>query len=247
MNMNDRMIMVVAALLSTAVLGLGGVAANAQQPAASSAQRSYQVGAFDSLSSAGPHNVVVTVGGAASVRAQGPADILDKMEVVVDGRRLEIRPRREFRNDHRWNDQRRATFYVNAPSLRAASVAGSGDMSIDRVDGDLFTGAIAGSGNLDVRSLRVSSARLSIAGSGDLSARGSAGRSDLSIAGSGNLKLGQLASRNASVSIAGSGNAALNATDAVKVSIVGSGDVAVGGTARCSVSKIGGGSVRCAR
>ena len=245
--MTGRMIMVAAALLSTAVLGLGSVAANAQQGAASAGQRSYQAGAFDSISAAGPHNVVVAVGGGWSVRAEGPAEVLDKMEVVVEGRDLQIRPRREFRNNYRWDDRRRATFHVTAPRLRAATVAGSGDMRIDRVDGDRFSGAIAGSGNLEVASLRVSRASLSIAGSGDLSARGSAARSDLSIAGSGNLKLGQLASRTASVSIAGSGNADLNAGETVSVSIIGSGDVAVAGPARCSVTRIGSGSVRCAK
>lgn len=245
--MADRMIMVVAALLSVTVLGVGSVTANAQQPAASAGQRSYQVGAFDSVSAAGPHNVIVTVGAAASVRAEGPADLLDRMEVVVEDGDLEIRPKREFRNNYRWDDRRRATFYVTAPRLEAASVAGSGDMKVDRVEGERFKGAVAGSGNLDVASLRVSSASFSIAGSGDVSARGSAGRSDLSIAGSGNLKLGQLASRTAAVRIAGSGNADLNAADTVSVSIIGSGDVAVAGTARCSVTKIGGGSVRCSR
>ncbi|HEX8215468.1 MAG TPA: head GIN domain-containing protein [Allosphingosinicella sp.] len=245
--MNDRMIMVAAALLSTAVLGLGSVAANAQQGAASAAQRSYRVSGFDSVSAAGPHKVVVTVGGAASVRAEGPSDVLDRMEVVVEDGDLEIRPKREFRDHYRWNDDRRATFYVTAPRLEAAAVAGSGDMRVDRVAGERFSGAIAGSGKLDVGSLQVSTAHLSIAGSGDLTARGSAARSELSIAGSGTLKLGQLASRTASVSIAGSGNADLNAGETVSVSIVGSGDVAVAGTARCSVTKMGVGRVRCAR
>jgi len=240
--MTHRMMIAAAALL-----GAGSAAAYAQQGAASAGQRSYQVRAFDSVSAAGPHNVIVTVGGAASVRAQGSAEALDKMEVVVEGGDLKIRPRREFRNNYRWADKQRATFYVTAPRLDSAAVAGSGDMRVDRVEGERFNGAIAGSGSLDVASLRVSKASLSIAGSGDLSARGSAARSDLSIAGSGNLKLGRLSSRTASLSIAGSGNADLNAAETVNVSIIGSGDVTVAGGARCSVSKIGGGNVRCGR
>lgn len=244
--MTDKWMIVSAAVLSTAVLTIGGVAANAQS-GASSSQRSYQVGAFDSVTAAGPNNVVVTVGGGTSVRAEGPADILDRMEVVVEDGDLEIRPRREFRNNYRWNDSRKATFYVSAPRLNAAAIAGSGDMRIDRIVGDKFSGSIAGSGNLDVASLRVSNAHLSIAGSGDLSARGSANRSHLSIAGSGNLKVRDVASRNASVSIAGSGNVDLNAAETADISIVGSGDVDVAGTARCSVSRIGGGAVRCGR
>lgn len=242
--MADKWIMVSSVLLSAAVLAVGSSAANAQ---GSGSQRAYQVGPFDSVSAVGPSNVIVTVGGDTSVRAEGPADLLDRMEVVVEDGDLEIRPRREFRNNYRWDERRKATFYVAAPALKAAAVAGSGDMKIDRVEGDRFSGSVAGSGNLDIASLRVSTARFSIAGSGDLSARGSAAQSDHTIAGSGNLRLGQLASRSASVSIAGSGNVDLNAAETVKVSMIGSGDVTVAGTARCSVSRIGSGSVRCSR
>jgi hypothetical protein len=241
------MTIVAAALLSTAALGQGGVAADADQGGPSAARRSYPVGIFDSVRAAGPHRVVVTVGRGASVRAEGPADVLDRMEAVVEDGELEIRPKFQFRNNYRWDDRRRATFYVDAPSLEAAAVAGSGDMTVDRVQGDRFSGSVAGSGNLHLGSLRVARASLSIAGSGDLSARGSAARSDLSVAGSGNLKLGQLTSRTASVTIAGSGNADLDAAESVSVSIIGSGNVAVAGTARCSVTRIGTGNVRCAR
>lgn len=232
-------------ILSVPALAAFSIAASAQE--GQGANRTYNVARFDSVSSAGPHKVVVRVGGPASVRAQGPADLLDKMEVVVEDGDLEIRPKRQFRNNYRWTDRRQATFYVTAPALQAAAVAGSGDMTIDRIEGDRFSGAIAGSGNLDVASLRVANAKLSIAGSGDLSARGSAAQSDLSIAGSGNLRLGQVASRNASVRIAGSGNVDISAQEAVNVSLIGSGDVNVSGTARCTVSKMGGGNVRCLR
>ena len=222
-------------------------AALAQGGASGSTQRSYPVLAFDSVSSAGPHNVIVTVGGAPSFRAVGPADLLNRVEVVVEDGDLEIRPKREFRNNFRWGNQPRSTFYVTAPALKAAAVAGSGDMKIDRVQGDRFSGSIAGSGNISVASLRVSNGSFSIAGSGDLSARGTAGELDLSVAGSGDLHLREVAARRASVSIAGSGNVDLNASETVKVSIIGSGDVSVAGTARCTVSKMGSGRVNCAR
>ena len=232
-------------LLSAAALASASAIAGAAS--AQSGQRSYQVRPFDSISAAGPSNVIVTVGGAASVRAQGPAEILDRMEVVVEDGELEIRPRREFRNNYRWRDQPRATFYVTAPRVKEAAVAGSGDMKIDRIQGDRFSGAIAGSGNLDIASLRVAKASFSIAGSGNLSASGSADDADASIAGSGNLMLGRVSSRTASISIAGSGDVAINASQTANVSIVGSGDVHVAGTARCSVSRIGSGRVRCGR
>lgn len=232
-------------LSASALAAAGAMTASQDNGSAAETRRAYQVGGFDSVSAAGPHKVVVTVGGAASVTASGSAEALEKMEVVVEDGDLEIRPRRGYRYDYKWSDRDRAIFYVTAPRLRAAAVAGSGDIMIDRVEGDSFSGAIAGSGNLDIASLRVSDAKLSIAGSGDLSAKGSAGRSRLSIAGSGNLRLGQVASRRASVSIAGSGNVDIEAAEQVDVSIVGSGDVAVTGSAKCSVTRLGSGQVRC--
>lgn len=231
--------------------GLTFVCATALAAMAATAQsgtgptgRGYPVGSFDSVRSAGPHKVIVTTGGAASVRAEGPAETLDKMEVVVEGGDLQIRPREAYRRTG-WRDMKAATFYVSAPMLKGASVAGSGDMTVNRIEGDRFSGSVAGSGNLDIASLRVSEANFSIAGSGDLSARGSTENSRVSVAGSGNARLQNVATRTASVSVVGSGVTAIRADDRVNVSIVGSGDVAVIGKATCSVSRMGSGQVRC--
>lgn len=227
---------VCAAAIATALPGLA-------QPAATA--RSYRVGAFDSVAAAGPPLVIVHVGGAPAVRAEGPADALDKMEVVVEHGALEIRPRREFRDHFDWNSLRRATFTVTAPRLSAASVAGSGDMRVDRVEGDRFVASVAGSGDLDIATLRVGRANFSVAGSGNLTARGSAGRADVSVAGSGNVRTRGVATRSASISIAGSGDAELTAEDTASVSIIGSGTAEIAGRAHCTVSRIGSGQAHC--
>lgn len=207
--------------------------------------RGYHVAPFDSVAAAGANLVIVHVGGAPAVSAQGPAETLDKMEVVVEHGGLEIRPRREFRDHFNWNSLKRATFTVTAPRLTAASVAGSGEMRVDRVAGDRFAASVAGSGNLDIGELRVGRANLSVAGSGDLTARGRAERADVSVAGSGNVRARGVSSRTASVSIAGSGDAELSADGTASVSIIGSGNALIAGRARCTVSRIGSGTARC--
>jgi hypothetical protein len=239
-------------ILKSSLAGLGLVACTAaivtaQSGLAQSGEtaRGYRVGAFDSVASAGPHLVVVHVGGAPSVSAEGPADTLDKMEVIVEHGGLEIRPRREFRDHFNWNSLKRATFTVTAPRLTAASLAGSGDMRVDRVEGDRFDASVAGSGNLDVAALRVGRAHFSMAGSGNLSAHGSVGRADVSVAGSGNIRTRGVVTRSASVSIAGSGDAQLTTQDAADISIVGSGTAEIAGHAHCTVSRIGSGRARC--
>lgn len=229
-------------IIALSLAACGGAAIAAQS---ATIERSYHVGSFDKVAAAGPNQVVVRVGGATSVSARGPAETLDKMEVVVERGGLQIRPRREFRNHFDWRGMKPAAFSVTLPRVTAASLAGSGDMRIDRAEGSSFDASVAGSGSLDIAALRVGKAALSTAGSGNLSARGSAIRADLSIAGSGSVRARGVTSRTAAVSIAGSGNAELTAKETADVSIVGSGDADIAGGARCRVSRIGSGRARC--
>ena len=223
-------------------LAMCGGAALAGQTIA--VERSYRVAGFDKVAAAGPNFVVVHTGGGALVTARGPGETLDRMEVVVEHGSLQIRPRREFRNFD-WRNLKPATFTVTLPHLAAAALAGSGDMRVDRADGDRFAASVAGSGTLDIAALRVGHANLSTAGSGNLIARGSAVWTDVSVAGSGDVRARNVLSRNAAVSIAGSGDAELTVKDAVSVSIVGSGNAEIAGGARCIVTHVGSGRARC--
>ena len=83
--MNKRWI--IAASVVLGACGSAGATEQAQRSASApvaEVRRDYPVGAFDSVTAAGPNVVFVSVGGSASVRAQGPASALEKMEVVVE-------------------------------------------------------------------------------------------------------------------------------------------------------------------
>ena len=206
-------------------------------------QRSFNLTGFNSVSLAGPHDVMVTVGPAFSVRAEGPANVLEKLDIRVDGNNLEIGMKKG-----RWSfrgDKQKTVIHVTMPAIQAAAIGGSGDMRIDRAEGESFSAAIGGSGNIEVGAVRVGQASFSVAGSGDIRASGSAQKSDVSIAGSGDVDLGALQTRSASVSIVGSGGVRAQAIETADVSIMGSGDVEISGPAKCSVSKMGSGDVRC--
>ena len=220
-----------------------GGAVLAAQPAV--VQRDYRVASFDKVAAAGANVVLVHLGGPPSVRAEGPADALDRMEVVVERGSLQIRPRREFSHGFDWHNLKPATYTVTLPRLTDASLAGSGEMRVDRAEGDRFSASVAGSGNLDIAALRVGQANLSMAGSGNLSARGSATHAELSIAGSGDIRARGLSSGSAAVSIAGSGDAELTARATASVSIIGSGNANIGGGARCTINRVGSGKAHC--
>ena len=209
-------------------------------------QRDDPVGAFERIEVAGPYDVEVRTGAEPSVSASGPEKLIERLVVEVRGDRLLIHPRRENRMWSGWSSSGTARITVTTQALRAAAIAGSGGLTVDRVNGPAFEGTVAGSGDLALDSVEVQSLKLSIAGSGDVRARsGQARNAEYSIAGSGDIDARGVRSETAAVSIAGSGSINAEATGTADVSIMGSGDVEMTGGAKCSVSKHGSGEVRC--
>lgn len=236
-----------AALLPLAACGgvnLDRSAGNATPGTGSGDARTFAVADFSSVSLRGSDDVEIRTGAAFAVRATGPAAELDKLEISRDGDTLKIG--RKSNSGWSWGDssERGVRVFVTMPRLASASVAGSGDLRVDRVDGD-FDGSIAGAGNMMVSAIRGGTAKLSIAGSGDLTVAGEVQQLDGSIAGSGDIDARNLRAAGASVSIAGSGNVRAQVNGSASVSIVGSGDADLGPNARCTINKMGSGDVRC--
>ncbi len=205
--------------------------------------RAYQIGAFSKIAVAGPYEVNVVTGAEPGVSARGGENLLNETEVVVDGDTLKIRPKK--RKGFHWNwSNGTAQFTVNAAALRAAAIAGSGGITVDKVNGD-FEGEISGSGDMRLPAVTGGRIVFGVAGSGEVHAAGKADSVEISIAGSGDVDTRELAARTADVSIAGSGNVAANASETAEVSIMGSGDVDLTGGAKCTVSKAGSGNVHC--
>lgn len=200
--------------------------------------RSYQATGFTAVDLRGSDDVDVRVGPGFSVRATGDAKVLDALRVEVSGDTLRIGRRRGVSNGE-------ARIAVTMPTLRGASIAGSGDLTVDRISGAALSAALAGSGSLALGEVAVERAELSIAGSGDISARGSAGDLRVRIAGSGDVDAPGLVARRADVSVAGSGDVRATVKGDASVKIMGSGDADLGAEARCTVQKLGSGTVRC--
>lgn len=236
-------------LLIAAVLPLAACQSNwekqgsAAEASGTGATRTFAASGFDAVELRGSDDVEVRSGATFAVVAQGDPKVLDQLDIrVVDGT---LRIGRKDQGGGRWfSNDRGARVQVTLPRLTAASVGGSGDMTVQQAEGD-FSGAVAGSGDLRIASLRAGKASLSVAGSGDLSAAGTASQLSASIAGSGDIDAAGLTAASADVSIAGSGNMRGTVNGPATVSILGSGDVALGGGARCSVSSVGSGEARC--
>lgn len=204
------------------------------------ATRSYDATGFTGVDLRGSDDVDVKAGTSFSVTAEGDPKVLDVLEIkVVDG---------TLRVGRKWNstnfEDRGAKIHVVMPKLSLASVSGSGNLTVDRAEGD-FTGSIAGSGNLDVAALNAGATELSVAGSGDMTLAGTAGKLTASIVGSGDIDGKKLTASGASISIVGSGSLSGVVKGGASVSIAGSGDVDLTGGAKCAVNAVGSGEARC--
>lgn len=230
-----------------AASALAGCQVHAEENGGPTVSKNYQVGSFQQIEVAGPYDVEVRTGGNPSVAAKGSQKLLDKTVVEVRGDKLVIHPE----NNHGWfhmgwsNHRGKASFVVTVPQLKGGSIAGSGDLRIDRIQGDIFEGNVAGSGGITVGNMDVQTLKLAIAGSGGVKGAGKARMVDYDIAGSGGIDGAAIVAENAKVSIAGSGDVKANATGTADVSIMGSGDVNLTGGAKCNVSKMGSGNVSC--
>ncbi|WP_423605813.1 head GIN domain-containing protein [Sphingomonas sp. MS122] len=219
-----------------------GMSGDVVQPSGSGGTRSFQVADFTGVSLRGADDVEVRTGPAFAVTAEGDSALLDRLEIRKDGNTLRV-GRKE--GDWKWGGGKGAKVTVTMPRLVNADVAGSGNMTVDRAEGD-FGGSIAGSGNLSIAQLRGGKADLSVAGSGDLRiAAGEASEIDASIAGSGDIDVPAIRAARGDFSIAGSGNIRAQITGEADISIVGSGNVDLTGGAKCSVSKMGSGEAHC--
>jgi len=226
---------------------LAGCQVHAQEGGGPTVSRNYNVGNFSAIEVAGPYDVEVRTGSNASVAGTGGEKLLERTIVEVDGDKLVIRPKNEHNFFHwGWGSHGKAHFVVTVPQLTAAAIAGSGDISVDKVAGPAFDGSVAGSGGINVATMNVQQLKLSIAGSGGVKAgSGTVQSADYDIAGSGDIDAGAVQAQALKVSIAGSGGVKAHATGTADVNIMGSGDVDVAGGAKCNVSKAGSGNVRC--
>lgn len=215
------------------------------QDAGPDASRSFAVGEFDRIEVSGPYHVQVHTGAQTAISATGPEKMLEHMLVEVQDGELLIRPRKDAQR-MAWSGRSRVEVEIHVPMLRAAGIAGAGDVRIDNIRGNEFEGTIKGSGDIDIANLETKALRLSIAGSGNVrAAAGQTESADLKIGGSGDIDTKGITAQTASATIAGSGNIAATAKDTAAVRIMGAGDVEITGGAKCTVDNKGAGSFRC--
>ena len=123
---------------------------------------------------------------------------------------------------------------------------GSGDAQIEEYSGDRLEAVLTGSGDLAIENVEVKAVKLSVFGSGNVClSEGVCKTASFETAGSGDIDAGGFAVAEASLSACGSGDICAQVTGKAEITVMGSGDVSVTGGAKCSVSGSGSGEIRC--
>ena len=197
-------------------------ASNAQSGPVES--RTFAASDFTGIELAGPYEVTVTTGQPVAVRAQGPREGLDLLQVEVrDGSLVIQRKPDGSRRD--WSGTVRVQ--VSVPTLRAAAVTSSGELRIDRVQGETFDAATTGSGSLRLGEAGVRSLKVGTTSSGSIDVgQARAERIEGGVAGSGGLRLRQVEVRDLDLGLASSGSVEVaGRADQVRYGVAGSGSV----------------------
>jgi hypothetical protein len=200
------------------------------------------VSGFHGVSLAIPADVEIRQGASEGVTITGDDNVVALIETKVANGTLEIR----------WADRRtevrrsKLEIVVDARTLDALAVAGSGRMHAASLSARSLSATIGGSGEIGIDRLDTDALKATIGGSGQLAASGRADRLDAALAGSGRLSAGQLQARDAQVALQGSPDAAVRVRDTLAVTVAGSGSLTYYGKPKLSQTTMGSGSVRSA-
>jgi hypothetical protein len=178
---------------------------------------------FDSIRLEGSADVTVSFGDSASVVVEAEDNILPLIETFVRGSELVIR----WKPLTTVSEAEPVRVTVTMKSLKAASLPGSGNITIAGMNG----------GEVE----------LDLPGSGDITADGIVDSVGAKIGGSGNILCGDLQATSATVKLTGSGNVTVFASESVDVTISGSGSVTYrGDPAEVNQSVTGSGTIQAA-
>lgn len=211
------------------------------------AERNYSVTDFDRIQVEGPFEVAVASGRSVRARAIGSQTAIDRVSIDVSGRVLRIRPNRSAWGGYPGGSVGSVRIEVGAPTMRAATVIGSGNLAIDRLQGLKIDLSLSGSGRLQVAAVDADNLAIGLLGSGTVQLAGKARQLRATVQGSGDLTAERLVADDAVLTTDTVGRVVLGARRTARVTAQGSGEVVIAGGATCTLTGPAAGTVACGK
>jgi hypothetical protein len=204
-------------------------------------RQSRELSHFNGVAMSLPGHVEIRTGASAEgLTIETDDNLLSQIETVVEDGTLKIRTKNKVNLK-----TRNLKIVVQARELDRLSMAGSGSIDADRVNGSKVRFDIGGSGSIKVRKAEGDSIDVNLGGSGGLKVdEGGARNLSASIGGSGTVDMARVHVDKASVTVAGSGDATLWIKNTLNLTVAGSGDVNYYGDPQVSTSVVGSGGTK---
>jgi Putative auto-transporter adhesin, head GIN domain len=199
---------------------------------------------FNGIASAGPINVIVTLGNTESCRLEGDAEAIASIVTEVKGNVLIIRPQTSITSWSRKYEGKKITAYVTAKELASLTVSGNGNLTVNgKISTGSLTTTLSGSGNIKATA-DVDDYSGVISGSGAINITGGADRAKVVISSSGTFAGKSFSTKTLTSTISGSGTVNIAVSESIRAVISGSGSVNYSGNPTIDKTVIGSGGVR---
>ena len=198
---------------------------------------------FHGIASAGPIEVIVTIGDTESIKYEGDADAIATLITEVKSGILIIRPKNSLKSWAKTYEDKKIVAHVHAKSLSSLTISGDGSMNVKgTVTAAALTTTLSGSGSLTAN-IDADQLTTVVSGSGLLHLTGKTGKVSATLSGSANFDGKGLSTENLSAKISGSGKITIEANNSIKATILGSGQIHYTGNPTVEKTIIGSGEV----
>ncbi len=202
------------------------------------------VTSFDRLQVNGAFTVVLTTGRGSSGYIEGHPDAINRIAVSVTGRTLRVR-RNVSNNWGGSGEGGEAVLHLTTPSLDQVTLIGSGDLSIDRMEGGRLTISLGGNGRISVGHVETDNLALALTGAGVMEIGGHAETGRVTVHGPGTVNAPGLTVENVRISLDGPGLVEIDSSREAEIVATGTGSVTVTGNAACTDRSVNSGQVMC--
>lgn len=201
--------------------------------------KSYDVSNFENINLIGRGNIFLTQGEQYSVRIQADENIIERLEVEVEGDTLKIGD-----TGFLLFNINPIKIYVTMPEIESVRIGGSGSIQNQNViNSEDLSLIIDGSGKINME-LNVDKLSTKILGSGSAIYLGKADEHNIRIEGSGSIKAFELTNKITKINIIGSGSTQVSPSETLNIKISGSGSVKYKGSPTIDQSISGSGSIK---
>ena len=204
--------------------------------------RNFGITSFTKIRIDGPYKVALATGVAPFAQADGSPAALDRVAVEVRGDTLIVHPNQSW-GGYPGSDIGPVQINIGTHDLTAASMNGSGSLTIDRVKGLSFALSVQGSGVAEIVDVQIDQMNVRLEGTASGKLGGQSLKLTALVRGVSALDASALSTPHATISADGSATVDAKITDEAEINAWGPATIRLSGQPTCALKLMGSASV----